>query len=287
MKYILFSVILLMALACEKVIDMEIPDRGRRPVINTFIGDGNPAQVTLQRSRHILDNSWEYDVINNALVVFTNAAGIPDTLMQQTAGGSYRGVDSIRQPGTYRIQVQADGFTVTASTVIPVAVTLTGTDTASYSIQEQVSFRMNLHFADPPEKNYYMATVRKGSSGGEYYDLSLYSSDLATTGYFQQKLLFTDEMFNGKNAVYKLEMDKGELWDEGDSVDLSVDLYSLSYDAYMHLITLENQYSNSPFTEPIMVYSNVKEGYGIFAGYSVSRIFIRVPSYNGGWWYEE
>lgn len=55
---------------------------------------------------------------------------------------------------------------------------------------------------------------------------------------------------------------------------LSKDLYN-----YMKYIKLYDQYHDNPFSEPVAVYSNVKNGAGIFAGFNDDAKFIYEDTY--------
>jgi hypothetical protein len=286
MKNIIYIIILFAFVSCEKIIDINIPDNGRRPTLNCFIGDSGQVRLLLHRSRYILDNSFEYDVIKNAQVVFTDHNNQTDTLTELFADGIYQSLQPALSPGSFKVQVIADGVTINSQTTIPSPVMVTGLDTGSYIFDKGENFRIDVRFSDNPnEKNYYMIGLsRPGGPPGEKPLIPIFSSDLSVTSDFRGSLLFCDDLFDGKNKTLRIETDKNNFFAPEDSIDLSIELFSLSYDAYMFFVTSQAQEntSGSPFSEPVVVYSNISEGYGIFAGYSVSRKIIRVPSYGEG-----
>jgi len=102
--------------------------------------------------------------------------------------------------------------------------------------------------------------------------------------------IFSDEMIDGKH--YDLNIvadftssffhDKEEIdYEAGEFSMVKVILQSLSADMYYYLRSIEAQeYSdNMIFTEPVPIYSNVDNGFGVFGGYSNSEIEIIYGQY--------
>jgi len=54
---------------------------------------------------------------------------------------------------------------------------------------------------------------------------------------------------------------------------LTIQLFTTDYHYYQYHTTIENYESGNPFAEPSRIYSNVENGYGVFAGYQKS-VFI-------------
>lgn len=287
MKYFVYLFTALVFISCEKVIDMEIPDKGRRPVINGLISDGGVPEICLHRSRYILDNSYSFDVVNNALVIITYPGGISDTLKQLGSVTSYKSTSPLSGNGNFTLYVAAEGYQITAKTDIPAPVPIQTTDTSTMVIESRQYFEIDMKFNDPPgTKNYYMAEVQREGWSGEWYNLFTTTSDMNASGEYNGKIIFSDELFNGLSKTFRIEISKEDLTSVSDSVNLMVNLYSLSYDSYMYMLTVEQSGYNSPFTEPVVVYSNIKEGYGIFAGYSVAGFPMKVPAFKGTIYWE-
>jgi hypothetical protein len=285
MKY--FSIILAVIAfsSCEKVIDMDIPDKGRRPVINCLISEGGVPEVCIHRSRYILDNTWQFDAINNAVVIISYPGGVTDTLTQTSPGSTYKSNSQLAGNGSYNLYVSAEGYQVTAKTEIPVPVSINGADTGTMVIDNNHYLRVDLKFSDPPgSRNYYMAGIEREGESGVWYSVFATTSDMNASGEYHDKVLFKDDLFDGLNKSFRLEIYKNDLWSQQDSVNLLVKLYSLSYDCFMYMLTAEQAGYDSPFMEPVVVYTNVKEGYGIFAGYSVAVLPVKVPAFNGPVW---
>ena len=54
---------------------------------------------------------------------------------------------------------------------------------------------------------------------------------------------------------------------------LTIQLLTTDYHYYQYHISINNYESGNPFAEPTRIYSNVENGYGVFAGYQKS-VFI-------------
>jgi hypothetical protein len=61
-----------------------------------------------------------------------------------------------------------------------------------------------------------------------------------------------------------MKADTVEVWIDLQQVDKSYYLYAVSEQKYQ-------QTRNNPFTEPVQVYSNVKNGFGLFSAYNGTR----------------
>lgn len=203
----------------------------------------------------------------------------------------------------YKIVVKASGYSdATSTTIVP---NLVGLDELEYSQilksptpyianTSNVLLICNLSFDDPlKETNYYMISVTKGPHQG--YN-SPYLRFESNDPIVEEKLsnvngiyaiALTDKGINGKKVKLKITIDANEIgmpfWDDRPLTDGIPDstlhkkviyfkLYSITeeYFRYLHTLNLYKKNYGNPLTEPVMIYSNINGGYGIFAGASVS-----------------
>ena len=77
---------------------------------------------------------------------------------------------------------------------------------------------------------------------------------------------FSDELFNGNIYNYTLEVE----WNTQSGNILFANLYSIDRSLYLLNQSLRkyNQNFGNPFAQPVNVYSNIENGYGIFSSYS-------------------
>ena len=267
---------------------MKIPDKGRKPVINCLFNADSTFKVQIFQSHFILDNA-ESQEITNALVTITENETTIDTL-NYSSSGYYSNSQLIPATGkNYKIVATYDGKTASGSGIIPNPQAITKIDTSSYNNQQGGYFRFNVQINDPAnETNYYLLKIEKEST--DYYNnnnlQTIYpniNEDPSLDAQWQGSYIINDNLFNGKTKVFQLNIDIYNLYNTNyiDSINkFHISLFSISKDYYLYAKTSESQIntSNSPFSEPVLVYNNIKNGYGIFAGASVFKSIVRVPS---------
>lgn len=287
-KYLSFVIITLVFVSCEKYIDMKIPDKGRKPVINCMFYNDSAFTVQIYESRFILDDA-DFQLVENAVVTIRENETIIDTLVYNN-NGYYKSSHLIPQIGeNYKIATICNGQTAESEGNIPVKQIISQIDTLALSSQNGDYFRFNVKINDPAnETNYYLLKIEKLNVDYYYNKLQIVfvnSDDPSLDAQWQGAYIVNDNLFNGKIKTFPLDIDFSNLYNyNNDSIKFYISLYSISKDFYLYAITSQAQTSNngSPFSEPILVFNNIKNGYGIFAGASVYKDSINVaPRGNG------
>ena len=262
---------------------MKIPDKGRKPVINCLFLDNGPIQVSLYQSLFILDNS-ESKPVDNAVVMISDNHVDWETLTNTNNGLYLSNNISPLQGKTYYIKAWVSGTEATAITKIPYKVDFQIKDTSSHQFDNQEWFQIKVGLSDPHnDTNYYMIRIDRKMLGGyynEYYPVDITSQDPSFQNYWKSYLVFDDQLFNGQNKTFPIDISK-EIAEYGtDSVIYKISLFSIPRDLYLYAKTSQAQLNsgNSPFSEPVMVYNNVNNGYGIFAGMSFSTDSIIITT---------
>lgn len=130
------------------------------------------------------------------------------------------------------------------------------------------------------EANYYELYLDIGS---EYYNYT--TEQVEYNGYppltsrdpvlpddkdlFSYSIVFSDARFNGRETELTFQTAGWGFTRHGPA---TVTLRTLSEDGYNYLRTacLQELTSGDPFAQPVNVYNNIQNGFGIFAGYSTS-----------------
>ncbi|MCE5345392.1 MAG: DUF4249 domain-containing protein [Bacteroidales bacterium] len=313
MKYsILFTIFLILFTSCQD--DLEIPDTGRKIVINGLITTDSLLNVDISRSAYIT-NVREYvfrSDLDNAEVCFYQDDVRMDSLYHSilyvySGGvfftGNYCSKSVYPLPGKqYKIVVKAPGLPdATATTIIPDLVRIERVDTSRIILtttSTNRSYRMtyNIEFTDPVnETNYYLFNVcRKPRSRSYSNNISFDCSDPIVEEELKDNNLiygiaFSDKIINGKKYSLTITVDGNWLSSYSYKFPHTVDdymkdnyidnkktyyfnLYSIpeEYFKYIQTMNLYFERQGNPLYEPVMVYSNVTGGYGIFAGAAVS-----------------
>ena len=309
MKKIVFAIILglFLASSCEKVIEINVPDKDRKIVLNALINPDSILTVHITRSKTILESNNLVFIEDAEVKLFENE-GLAGSL-------DYLGLGSYALQGfkpvsgnTYRIEVNHPVLqSVNSQVFMPSPVKISQIDT-SRTIGEFGNdvYNLNVHIDDPgQQKNFYslsmVATLRYYDFENEVFLDSLrtepvyfrpldagntdFGEDLLEqqlSFFMDNKLFFSDAPFRttGGELVMALEYylyffapDNIKIEIRLDHIDESYYLYSLSRRRYL-------QTNENPFSEPVQVYNNVENGFGIFS--SFARDTMRYNIFAGG-----
>lgn len=293
-KAIVILLVALLAGSCEKIIDINIPDKSRKIVLNSIIDPENIFTMHLTQSKSILEDNIVLILEGAEVKVYEGGSFIGNM--------DYLGHDAYYLPGfypaigkKYRVEVAHSVLeTVEAEVVVPEPISIIEVDTSS-SISEwgqklyNLNFTFNNHtdeisyyavsigltihiydwenqiFLDSTETyNTYFSTSRETNSGiGE----NLMDNDLSF--FIDDKLFFSDEMFIGQDGVKELALEY-YVYSPGDSVMVDVRLDHIAPSYYYYSVSKEKYYraDGNPFAEPVQVYNNVHNGFGLLSSFS-------------------
>ncbi len=283
-RIVILLFIFIATVSCEKFLDMEIPDKGRKMVLNCFFNDNDTLIVDLSKSVFILDNS-NFNPIKKATVnIFENSNLV--ATCTEFEGGKYKAIGFIPQKEKkYKIEVIQEGDTLTSISTIPSNVPFSIVDTSVYSRDYESYFRVKLSLNDPAGvKNYYMINFSLENTMDLYENNESYiyfsSEDKVIETFYESNAVFSDDLFNGKTKNITFDLSIYDFWN--DTNKLKITLYSLSEEMYLYIVSLmaQQETSFSPFAEPVIVFNNIQNGYGIFAGYSSYTDSLIVPKLN-------
>jgi hypothetical protein len=280
MKYFICILFCLAIASCDLVVDIDVPFEKKQLVVNC---DFNPEEVWssyISLNKHILDTLEHARVTNAFVVVYENDQPI-DTLVHVENGKYESDFGKPFAGKTYSIRVQAENYeTATAQSLIPnvtpidnVTVTEPVRGSMDYRTEIEVAFSDNLY-----ENNFYQIKVfsrfdRLGEDFQVEPSLQIVetivddpSENIEVTDW-RTGVLLKDAFFNGKKRVLSMKTRY-----PGGS-NFIVELRTLSKDYYDYYITrsLQEASNGDPLSQPINVYSNIENGFGIFAGYAVSK----------------
>jgi hypothetical protein len=188
--------------------------------------------------------------------------------------------------------VNSGDFTpISAMSFVPSKISILKTDTTSAVPNQQMRF--NIQFKDDPSQtNFYAVSIETHrtytnpefpESNYSYVDYWFTtneffvlngSNDIDGTNYAQE-FYFNDESLNGSIIDFQCETYYPQ--NESDSLFYVVKVSSLSEELLKYKISFD-KYVNSTsdfFAEPVQVYSNVTNGFGILGGYSAATDTIR------------
>ncbi len=276
MKY--FRVIIFLFLAsCSKELTIELPPMEGKLVLNCFFSTGENFLAYIGKSSRILDS--DTNAVSDALVSLY-ADNIYQGNMAYTENSFYIHDTVLIRPNIlYRIAVSVIGFDdVEAEDMAPEPTTINEVyyDPEQYLDSEGDDFyKLSVGINDSPIIDNYYELVLQRYKNEEVYDLVSIRGDNekviigeGDSEFYSGLCLFSDALIDSE--PYELDLQTG-ISLEGNKKVLNVLTVSKEYYLFRKSLIrhLNGQFPDllNP-TEPVNLYSNVKGGYGIFAGYS-------------------
>ena len=287
---------LLLTTACERNINLSIPNAQRRLVVNGHIEIGSPAYVSITFDQAFFDPIDLRDTaflrkyfVTDATVTLSNGTTTevlhPGLRLDDFTAYTYLGADIIGEAGKhYTLHIQYHGYDLQATTKVPVeappdslwVVPKPNPQSARDSQLVNLYFR----YPDPDTPGNFTRAFTK-RQGDAYY-----TTDLGG--------VYTDRIVNGQNVTFVLRrgMDP-TLQTKSDSVDLKesgffargdtiqVKWASIDRATYDFYFTQTNAAlaTGNPFASPVSIQSNIKalpgskgKAIGIWGGYGATYL---------------
>lgn len=296
-------VCLFVLMSCEKPTDFEFPTPAQRLVVQSNFSPNRLVEVFVSQSEELSTPDTAYVAIGNATVEIYEAT----TLLEQLVfvaepfpeGLFYRSVEFRPEVGIeYTIRVVAPGFgEVTAMNKIPMPVALTTVEIGNLASEnldsdtQAYTYDVYVEFTDTPdEENFYHLVFlqQKIITDGdmdpqdnlieEPFIVQTVTNNNSFKPYYRGGLLISDEGSDGALNSYDMKFRSFIQKDTENLGKLIVELRTVSeaYFNYHTSLNNENRSLGPPNDEPVIIFNNIDEGYGIFAGYSTSADSISI-----------
>ena len=254
--------------SCETNATIDVPESVPKLVVSCFLSPQDTViRVKVSRSRPIFSDNVNYDMdVADATVIISN--GVKSVTLPFVSGGStdldyYKlpvsNVFPIKGGATYYLNVSApELIPVEASCTIPQWLP----DTMMVDINEAdiYDIRCNVKWNDKPsQKNFYRVRVQ-----------SLLVDTNTNTPYsiynFQPEGAELVNDLNNDGAQFNLTFVNDYLFHPEDVYDVYLMNIDENYFLYQRSYNDYNYYAD-PFSEATPIYTNIKNGLGIFCGY--------------------
>lgn len=275
--------------ACSKIIEIDMHNT-KALVINSILNPDSSFTFRISTTSSLLNN---YDTLNENLQLnlYEDDILIYESLTQS----NFIKTDLRPLRGKkYSFELESVNFpSIKASDTIPNLVPIdkaymvfpAGVDAFGFYLAEAC-----VSFTDPPdEANYYelLISSKPGGTNAWYSDYETNDPVLMNEGdqdYHPTSFFFSDDMFNGES--YTLRIKHGVGYSQNGEIIKVFPLYttlrsvSRTYYMYRKYYTRHayNQQSHNEFLdlifkgEPQNMFTNIENGYGLFAGYCESNI---------------
>lgn len=272
MKYFPFNLTLSFALllffSCEKEVKL---DFNHQPALclNCILSPDSLVNARLTISRNIANN-YEFDFIDDATIILFEEDQWTDTLTSAGAG-KYRLNIKPKLNTRYRIVVMHDNYKdLSATTIIPsYPHIIYNPDTIEYSEQGEF-YIINAFFDIHDEKdivNYYWMDAFK--TNAPFIDDFSRSIDTDSEYGFVYNYFMRIEDVGYDGEILSLKAAK-----TATGVKRPFWAADTHYDKYLKssLKARINNEGELPFREPVQIYTNIENGYGIFGSCAVTTI---------------
>jgi hypothetical protein len=297
-KYIIISLVLLSFLSCVKTLDFDDEGFANQVVLNSIFWPDSVFKVSVTKSLSILEDSYEpgEPVTDGTVDIYEN-----DLLLvhHTLSTGAFR-TDGIKPTAgnTYKAVVTSQGRQITAETTIPYQAEIVSSDSSSVIGEYgQKIFNYKIKIKDPEGEDFYRIGIITEFLEGQFYQnqgrykkqsypipfsssdpvfKSVYNNfgdETIETGPTNEYGIFPDDLLQGKEYTLQIRVASNnyhaiysKVYYERHTIHvqrISKDLYN-----YLKYLELYNFYHDNPIAEPVPVYSNVKNGAGIFAGFN-------------------
>ncbi len=275
--------------ACQKQLEINYPKIKPALTVSCLFTPDSTFTLKVGKLLSINDTVSSF-LVEDALCEIRENGNITEQL-EYTENGFYKTTSLTAKPGNiYELTVSHPDFnTVTAVDTMPEPATVTETyfvhNTLYDALDEAYFHTINIRFQDNAKaENYYELRLVLEQK----YDEELHTDNLLLTktgdltllntgliDYQPASIPFSDKFFNGQNyflsTYYKLPFMSGDF--TYNSHNIIVHFNTVSYQYYQHarqmILHLRNQESDifEGIGDPVQMYSNIENGYGIFAAY--------------------
>ncbi len=303
---LVLSIMLIFSLtACEKFIYVHIEESDRLLVLSGLINPDSLVHIHVSRSQQLSLRPEDSGrppkrdtMIIADLLLYEQEQLIGK---MEHIGKSYYSLPEFfpSEGNTYRIEATSGEMKpVSVETILLPAIPFNSFDTIRlFHDDGREGFSVKMQITDPVgQENYYAMKVtavqRKWDRNLEdftdeqrinYLHVSLNRGneaaidniflDINSDVYLDRKLFFRDQFFDGKDFDMSFEFNKSYFYKPADTTHFQVELEHIDKSYYLYAIS-QQKYRNTednPFTEPVNLYSNVKEGLGLVSSYSSTR----------------
>lgn len=291
-----FCIAFLLCVACEEPVSLDIESVAPKIVVNGTFTPNHPFQITLSKNEALLSND-STEFINNAKVQILDAQG---GLLRELNYQENTAIPSYGFPGfqpqaqkIYQLAIEIPGYPmIYATSSAPNSVPIQSIKTEEITSAPNTSLysiKINASILDPQgEQNYYhlqlyyQQIASRSSSNGlvgkpeSFIPIPIRSANSENSTVIadvnKNGVLFSDDALDGEqiNLQFQAVLDREYT---GENPQIVGELRTISKDYYQYYTSLTRQLENKdrPFAEPVIVFNNIENGLGIFAGFNHRR----------------
>jgi len=284
---VIIAIIFIISGSCTKVEDIvDFPIKEPTMVLNCYFTPDSNWKIQVSRSLSVIDNADLSLIVDAKIDIYEDMQLLATITHAQPDGYYYYNLSSPKIGSTYKIEVTHPKYeSISSEETVPKKVdfnilNVKVTDSLTYydywlkksvgTLKASATLKIT---DDGNDLNYYRLTCFYWDSTDQshIYKEMVYleSDDIMLVKNYYNGLLFNDKIINGK--TYNLNF-KFEDYRYFSGKTLIFVLESMNAAKYNYEFSLQKYWDSkeNPFSEPVQVYNNIKNGYGIFAAYAAS-----------------
>lgn len=296
MKSILAAFLLLVTLfsSCTKVIDIDLPKHDSKLVVNSLFCSNIRLPINIGSSTSIMDNTGSSGIYNSIIDLYEDGILVQSGTISDSI---FFASGTVKENSIYRFELSAPGYpNVTATDTVPIRTRINALEhNKSVWVNENglMYSQVKIEFTDSPaNRNFYELKLYVFIDSPWEEDTKMYDfvgiggipdpvlKDSWPYFYETRSLPFKDNLFNGTECnldiLYRIPNNNDEPY------DLIIELNSISRNYYnykkqlgIYMKTLDSDiFLGAP--DPVKLYSNIENGYGIFAAYSSDKVILNI-----------
>ncbi|MBN2890344.1 MAG: DUF4249 domain-containing protein [Bacteroidales bacterium] len=286
MRVIIFLSLILLFLSCTKQIEITQKFHDPKYVVNCLFSNDNIFEINLTKSIQINDTNT-YVVKNAEIELFENGVFV-ENLFWNDSSKKYNSTIFPTSNKIYTIVVTTDdNIVLTATDTLPSRVEITElsynqfayiNDEADLMSENTLYFNTNLQAI-----NFYQIMMFFDIENFPFNWENLKSRDSIilkeqTFTYSTKYLIFSDKIFyqNPSSISFSFK------YSDFSPLNYIIQFKRISYSYFMFKkmlrLHIDNQNSDiwDGVSDPVQMYSNIENGYGIFAGYTIDTIHLNL-----------
>lgn len=281
-KFIIIISAILALSACEKEIDIDLPQPESKMVVEGWIENGQYPIVVLTRNSSyfapidtnylmdslfisdatvIVSDGFQYDTLQ--LVVDVNNIMTSTWPFIYYKGSKFTGVEN----GQYWLTIEAEGESISGFTTIPSAYAFDSIWWKPEPVSDSLGYLWARFTDNPAEKNYYRIFTKR--LGRDYAFVPLFGSIFDDIYFDGQSLDFS--MFRGEQSMSSDSLYSDEefgYFRKGDTVVVRLSSMDREHYDFWRTIEQEIMSGGNPFSNPVTIRHNVEGAAGVFGGYA-------------------
>lgn len=292
MKKIFLALPILALFSCEKILtNYEIPNPGDKLTIEALLLSGDTISALVGESVYSLSNEVPYAGNDYTVTLYADNQ-LVDTLEARFIRTEefYQGNTTIQRDiyryfseivaetgKTYRLQASKKDFpSISGSTNLPSPVQV------NYVSYDSTTAKYSINFMDASggEDFYRIRVLLKLQNSDEFNTVTMFYTDPTVESFGYTDPIDPEQEMTATEAYVRDEFFQGGIkrfsfgvFESSSNTNLYFEVTRVNRDFYKFKSTLALYYNSEDFfSEPVQVYSNVDNGYGIVAGGSATRI---------------